>query len=49
MSHAMYHYTCVVDLHDGDIVLQRVLKAFLRERISDLYGQDVVVFDYGLC
>ena len=38
----------VVDLHDGDGVLEWVLKVFPHERVCDLFGPDVVLFDYGL-
>ena len=38
----------VVYLHDGDGVLKWVMKVFPRERVCDLAGPYVVLFDYGL-
>ena len=39
---------CIIDLHNGDVILQRVLEAFLRQRVCDLPSPDIVLVYYGL-
>ena len=39
----------VVNLHNGDGVLKWVLKLIPLERVCDLSGPYVDLFDYGLC